>query len=112
MSKQSFGDTLRTIGKEIKEFELSDKILDLIAIVGAALFIVSFISVYLSDNFNTINIFFILYPLAVSGLAAAFRTRKIEKPEDKVKLFKEWLIIMGTITVIGIIVIIIALIIT
>jgi hypothetical protein len=108
MSRQSFGETIRTIGKEIKEFEWSDRILDLIAIVGAVLFIISFFSVYLGDNFNSINIFFILYPLAVSGLAAAFRTKILEKPEDKAKMFRDWLIIMGAITLLGVIVMIIA----
>ena len=49
-----------------------------------------------------------LYPLAVGGLAAAFRMKRRDKPEETENLFKEWLIVMGTITGIGLILIIIA----
>jgi hypothetical protein len=107
-SRQSIGETLRSVRQEIKKVEFSDKILDLISIVGVALFIISFISVFLSEKFNIVNIVFLLYPLAVGGLAAAFRMKRRDKPEDTPKMFREWLIVMSIITFIGILMIIIA----
>jgi hypothetical protein len=106
--RQSIGETLRSVRKEMSKFEFSDKILDLISIVGVTLFIISFISIFLTDKFNIVNIVFMLYPLAVGGLAAAFRMKRRDKPEDTQKMFKEWLIIMGSTTGIGILIIIIA----
>ncbi|MHA2256319.1 MAG: hypothetical protein ACXAAM_09615 [Candidatus Heimdallarchaeaceae archaeon] len=90
-SRQNIGESFRSIRKEIGKFEFSDKI-----------------SVFLSDKFNIVNIVFMLYPLAVGGLAAAFRMKRRDKPEETPKMFREWLIVMGSITAIGIIVIIIA----
>lgn len=107
-SRQSIGETLRSVRQEMGKVEFSDKILDLISIVGVGLFIVSFISVFVSSKFNAVNIVFMLYPLAVGGLAAAFRMKKRDKPEEIPKMFREWLIIMGAITVLCILVIIIA----
>jgi len=107
-SRQKIGETLRSVRKEIGKFEFSDKILDLISIIGVVLFIISFLSVFLSEKFNIVNIVFMIYPLAVGGLAAAFRMKRRDKPEETPKMFREWLIVMGSITVIGIIVIIIA----
>jgi hypothetical protein len=107
-SRQNIGESFRTIRKEIGKFEFSDKILDLISFIGVALFIISFISVFLTDKFNIVNIVFMLYPLGVGGLAAAFRMKRRDKPEETPKMFKEWLIIMGTITAISILIIIIA----
>ena len=107
-SRQSIGETFRSVRQEIKKVEFSDKILDLISIIGVVLFIVSFISVFLTNKFNIVNIVFLLYPLAVGGLAAAFRMKRRDKPEDTPKMFREWLIIMGVITVIAILMIIIA----
>ena len=107
-SRQNIGETLRSIRKEVGQFEFSDKVLDLISIIGVVLFIISFISIFLTDKFNIVNIVFMLYPLAVGGLAAAFRMKRRDKPEETENMFKEWLIIMGTITVISILIIIIA----
>ncbi|MCG3220821.1 MAG: hypothetical protein H7641_05515, partial [Candidatus Heimdallarchaeota archaeon] len=105
---QNIGETLRSVRREIRKFEFSDKVLDLISIIGVVLFMISFISVFLSKKFNIVNIVFMLYPLAVGGLAAAFRMKRRDKPEETPKMFREWLIIMGSITAIGLIMIIIA----
>jgi magnesium-transporting ATPase (P-type) len=109
--KQNIRDTLSNIKKEYGKIEFSDKILDLISITGFALFIVSLLTVFLSGKFNVVNIVFILYPMIVSGLAASTRMRKREDPTSVEKLFKDWVWIMGTISVIALIVIIIGLII-
>ncbi len=109
--RQTIRDTLSNIRKEYGKIEFSDKILDLISITGLALFIVSLITVYLSGKFNVVNIVFMLYPLIVSGVAAFTRMRKREDSTSVEKLFKDWIWIMGTITVIAIIVIIIGVII-
>ncbi|MBY9000518.1 MAG: hypothetical protein KGD64_06355 [Candidatus Heimdallarchaeota archaeon] len=109
--RQTIRDTLSNIRKEYGKIEFSDKILDLISITSFALFIVSLVTVFLSGKINPINVVFTLYPLVVSGIAAATRMRKRENPESVPKLFKEWLWIIGTITVISLIIIIIAVII-
>ena len=109
--KQTIRDTFSNIKKEYGKIEFSDKILDLISITGFALFIVSLIAVYLSGKFNVVNIVFILYPMFVSGVSAFTRMRKREDPASVAKLFKDWIWIMGTFTVIAIIVIIIGVII-
>ena len=109
--RQTIRDTFSNIKKEYGKIEFSDKILDLISITGLALFIVSLITVYLSGKFNVVNVVFILYPMIVSGVAAFTRMRKRENPNSVAKLFKDWIWIMGTFTVIAIIVIIVGVII-
>ena len=109
--RQTIRDTLSNIKKEYKKIEFSDKILDLISITSFALFIVSLLTVFLSGKFNVVNIVFILYPMIVAGVAAFTRMRKREDPASVPKLFKDWIWIMGTITVIATIVIIVGLII-
>ena len=106
--RQTIQETFRGIKEEYSKVEFSDKILDLISIVSLLLFFVSLISVFVSGKFNTINIVFIVYPLIVSGMSIATRMKRREKPETTPDLFKEWLWIFGTITVIALIVIIIA----
>ncbi|MHA1668592.1 MAG: hypothetical protein ACTSUR_08040 [Candidatus Heimdallarchaeaceae archaeon] len=110
--KENIGQTFRSIRDEFKQFDRSDKILDIISLTGVILFLISFISVYISGKFNAINIVFILYPMAVAGLAITFRMKKREKPETIPTLFKEWVSIFITLTVIVIIVIIITIIIS
>ena len=109
--RQTIRDTLSNIRKEYAKIEFSDKMLDLLSIVSFSLFIVSLVTVFLSGRFNAVNVVFMLYPLIVSGIAAATRMRKRENPESVDKLFKDWIWIMGTITVIALIIIIVALII-
>jgi hypothetical protein len=107
--RQTIGKTFRTIREEYGKVDLGDRILDLISITGAVLFIVSFVSVYLGNRaFNAVNIVFMLYPLGVAGIASSFRMKKRDKPEEAGKMFKEWIWIMGTLTFISIIVIILA----
>ncbi len=109
--RQTIRDTLSNIRKEYGKIEFSDKILDLISITCFALFIVSLVTVFLSGKFNVVNIVFMLYPMLVSGLAAFTRMRKREDPASVAKLFSDWVWIMGTISVIALIVIIIGIII-
>ena len=109
--RQTIRDTLGNIKKEYGKIEFTDKILDLISIVGFALFIISLVTVYLSGLFNVVNIVFVLYPLLVSGISAATRMRKRENPESVPRLLKDWIWIMSTTTAIALIVIIIGLII-
>lgn len=109
--KQTIRKTFNNIKKEYGKIEFTDKILDLISIIGFVLFIVSLITVYLSGKFNVVNIVFILYPMIISGMAAATRMRKREDPASVTKLFKDWIWVMSTITVIAVIVIIVGLII-
>ena len=106
--RENIGKTLSSAKDEYGKVDFGDKILDLISIVGAALFLVSFVSVFVSSKWNVINIVFILYPLAVGGIAAALRMKKREKPEAAGDIFKEWLWIIGGITVIALIIIILA----
>ncbi len=109
--RQNIRDTLSNIKKEYGKIEFSDKILDLISLTSFALFIVSLVAVFLSGKFNVVNIVFTLYPMVVSGVAAFTRMRKREDPSSVTKLFKDWVWIMGTITIIALIVIITGLII-
>ncbi|MCE7748744.1 MAG: hypothetical protein GPJ51_10120 [Candidatus Heimdallarchaeota archaeon] len=104
--RQNVVKTLKTVKEEYGKVDFGDKILDLISIVGIVLFLVSFVSVFLSRIFNAVNIVFILYPLGLAGIAASFRMKKRDKPEEAEKLFKEWVWIFGTITVISAIIII------
>jgi len=104
--RQNVVKTLKTVKEEYGKVDFGDKILDLISIVGIVLFLVSFVSVFLSRIFNAVNIVFILYPLGLAGIAASFRMKKRDKPEETEKLFKEWVWIFGTITVISAIIII------
>lgn len=104
--RQNVVKTLKTVKEEYGKVDFGDKILDLISIVGLVLFLVSFVSVFLSRIFNAVNIVFILYPLGLAGIAASFRMKKRDKPEEAEKLFKEWVWIFGTITVISAIIII------
>lgn len=104
--RQNVVKTLKTVKEEYGKVDFGDKILDLISIVGIVLFLVSFVSVFLSRIFNAVNIVFILYPLGLAGIAASFRMKKRDKPEETGKLFKEWVWIFGTITVISVIIII------
>ncbi len=104
--RQNVVKTLKTVKEEYGKVDFEDKILDLISIVGIVLFLISFVSVFLSKIFNAVNIVFILYPLGLAGIAASFRMKKRDKPEEAEKLFKEWVWIFGTITVIGIIIIV------
>ena len=106
--RKNIKNTLSSAKEEYGKLDLGDKILDLISIVGAILFIVAFISVFLSSKWNVINIIFIIYPLAVGGMAAALRMKKREKPEEAENLFKEWLFSMGGITFIALIIIILS----
>ena len=105
--RQNVVKTIKTVKEEYRKVDFGDKLLDLISIVGIVLFLVSFVSVFLSRVFNAANIVFMLYPLGLAGVAASFRMKKRDRPEDAEKLFKEWVWIFGTITVISIIVIII-----
>ncbi|MCE7738850.1 MAG: hypothetical protein GPJ50_05680 [Candidatus Heimdallarchaeota archaeon] len=104
--RQNIVKTFKTVKEEYGKVDFGDKLLDLISIVGIVLFLASFISVFLSRVFNTVNVVFMLYPLGLAGIAASFRMKKREKPEEAEKLFKEWVWIFGTITVISIIIII------
>ena len=107
--RQTIGNTFKSIRDEYKKVDFGDKILDLISIIGSALFIVAFISVFLGDKaFNAVNIVFLLYPLGLAGIAASFRMRKRDKPEDAGKMFKEWVWIMGTLTYISVLIVILA----
>lgn len=104
--RQNLGETFRNIRKEYAKTEFSDKMLDLISIAGVVLFLVAFLSVFISEKFNVVNIVFIIYPLGIAGVSAAFRMRKRDRPEDNEKLFRDWILIISTFTVIAIIVII------
>lgn len=106
--RDNLGSTFRSVKEEFKKFEFSDIVLDLIAIIGFVLFLVALVSVFLSSKFNTVNIIFILYPLGVAGTAAAFRMRRREKPEETPKLFKDWIIIIGSMTAIAVLILILA----
>jgi len=107
--RENLGKTISSAKEEYGKLEFGDKMLDLISIVGAVLFIVSFVSVFLSSKWNVVNIIFIIYPLAVGGIAAALRMKKRERPEEAGNIFKEWLWIIGGITLIALIIIILAL---
>jgi len=107
--RENIGKTITSAKDEYGKVDFGDKILDLISLVGAVLFIISLISVFVSSKFNAMNIVFILYPLAVGGIAAALRMKKREKPEEGGNIFKEWVWIMGGITGISVLIIILAL---
>ena len=104
--RQSIGETFRTIRKEYAKTEFSDKVLDVISISGVVLFLVAFLSVFISEKFNVVNIVFLLYPLGIAGVSASFRMRKRDRPEDNEKLFRDWIIIISTFTVIALLVVI------
>ena len=106
--RQNIVKTFKTVKEEYGKVDFGDKLLDLISIFGIVLFLAAFISVFLSRVFNAVNIVFMLYPLGLAGIASSFRMKKRDRPEDAEKLFKEWVWIFGTITVISIIVIILA----
>ena len=107
--RENIGKTVSSVKDEYTKVDLGERILDLVSLVGAILFIVSLVSVFVSSKFNALNIVFMLYPLAVGGMAAAIRMKKREKPEEASNLFKEWLWTMGTITVVAVLIIILAL---
>jgi len=104
--RQNIGETFRAIRKDYAKTEFNDKILDLIALSGVVLFLIAFFSVFVSSKFNVVNIIFMIYPLGIAGVSSAFRMRKRERPEDNEKLFKDWIWIISTFTVIALIVII------
>ena len=106
--RENIGKTLTSAKDEYGKVDFGDKILDLISIVGAVLFLISFISVFISSKWNVVNIVFILYPLSVGGVAASLRMKKREKPEETGNIFKEWLWIMGGVTFIALLIIILA----
>ncbi len=106
--RENIGKTISSVKEEYGKIDFGDKILDLISIVGVVIFLISLVSVFLSARFNAVNIVFLLYPLAVGGVAAALRMKKREKPEEAGNIFKEWAWIMGGITAIAIIIIILA----
>lgn len=105
-TRGNFGDAIRLIRKDYAKTESSDKLLDLISIVGTILFIASFLAVFITEKFNVVNIVFMLYPLGIAGVSAAFRMKKRDKPEENEKLLREWILIMGTFTGIAILIII------
>ena len=106
-----FANMWETLKEEYKKVEFSDKILDLVSIAGVVLFLAGLVILDLQHQFNVINIIFIMYPLFLSGMTAAFRMKRRDKPEETPKLLKEWLIIMGVYLVIVFITIILAIVI-
>jgi hypothetical protein len=107
--RENIGKTISSAREEYGKLDLGDKLLDLISITGAILFLVALISVFVSSKFNSMNIVFIIYPLAVGGIAASLRMKKREKPEEAGNIFKEWVWIMSGITVIALLIIILTL---
>lgn len=108
--RETLGETFRSIKKEYKKVDSVDKILDVISLTGLVLFFISLLSVFIGKNFNSLNIPLIIYPLGIGGIATALRMKKRDNQEDVGSLFKEWLIITGTLTAIIIVILIIALI--
>lgn len=106
--RESIGKTFKSAKEDYGKLDLGDKILDFISIAGAVLFLVSFVSVFANSAFNAVNIVFLLYPLAVGGIATALRMKKREKPEEAEGLFKEWIWIISVITAISVLIIIFA----
>ena len=104
--RQNIGETFRTIRKEYAKTEFNDKLLDLISISGVVLFLIAFFSVFISSKFNVVNIVFMIYPLGLAGVSTSFRMRKRDRPEENEKLFKDWIWIVSTFTIIAVIVII------
>ncbi|MHA1416632.1 MAG: hypothetical protein ACTSRR_10285, partial [Candidatus Heimdallarchaeaceae archaeon] len=69
--RESIVKTLKEIKDEYREVETTDKILDLISLVGIVLFFVSALVMSLNNKINPINIAFSIYPLAIAGTATA-----------------------------------------
>lgn len=90
-TRRSFKETIRILYQEYKNVEFSDRILDLISVLGIVFFVISLFSINLFSTFNVINIVFALYPLGLAGIAASFRMKRRDKPEETEHLFKEWL---------------------
>ena len=107
--RETLRETFSAIKKEYSKVDSADKILDVISITGLILFFISLFSVFIGSNFNSLNIPLLLFPLGIGGIATALRMKKRDNPEESGSLFKEWLILTGTLTAIIIIIIIIAL---
>lgn len=105
--RQTFRRTIRSLIQEYKNVEFSDKVLDIISLLGLLFFLISLFSTYLISGFNVINVIFVMYPLGIAGLAATFRMKRRDDPEKTEGLFKEWLIInIGFLAIIAIILVI------
>ena len=63
----------------------------------------------IQNAINAANITFTIYPLAVAGISSAFRMKRrdIEEIEAN-KLFNEWIIIIAGLTIISIITVVLA----
>ena len=107
--RENLRETFSAIKKEYNKVDSVDKTLDIISLTGFVLFLISFISVFIGKDFNSLNIPLILYPLGIGGIATALRMKKRDNPEDVSSIFKEWLILVSSITVTIIVIIIIAL---
>ena len=110
--RENISKTFTGIRTEYKKVEMADKILDLISILGMALFVIALISMNISNKINSINITFTVYPLAIAGISAALRMkRRDEQKTPPRKLFVEWVTITSGITFIALLVVIISVII-
>jgi len=107
--RESIVKTLKEIKDEYREVETTDKILDLISLVGIVLFFVSALVMSLNNKVNPINIAFSIYPLAIAGTATAIRMKlkKITNEEESSKVFREYVTIVGLLTVLVLIVVLI-----
>ncbi|MHA1399745.1 MAG: hypothetical protein ACTSQE_05325 [Candidatus Heimdallarchaeaceae archaeon] len=110
--RENLKQTFRDIKKEYQNIETTDKLLDLISLSGIVLFFISIIFMQINDKVNAINIAFSIYPLAVAGITTAYRMKIREDTKTKIQtMFKEYLILMITLTVIVILVVILTVII-
>ncbi|MHA1865640.1 MAG: hypothetical protein ACTSWZ_03955 [Candidatus Heimdallarchaeaceae archaeon] len=106
--RESIVKTFKEIRDEYREVETADKIFDLISLVGIVLFFVSALLMSLNNKINPINIAFSIYPLAIAGISTAIRmkVKKVTDEEEAAKIFKEYVTIIGFLTVLVLIVII------
>jgi len=106
--RESIVKTLKEIKDEYREVETTDKILDLISLVGIVLFFVSALVMSLNNKINPINIAFSIYPLAIAGTATAMRMKlkKITNEEESSRVFREFVTIIGLLTALVLVVII------
>lgn len=106
--RESIVKTFKEIRDEYREVETADKIFDIISLVGIVLFFVSALLMSLNNKINPINIAFSIYPLAIAGTSTAIRMKlkKITDEEEASKIFKEYVTIIGLLTVLVLIVII------
>ncbi len=94
---ESVKQTFSTMKKEYKKQSEIEKFFDFTSLIGLVLFIIAFIVLYASKQYNSVNIGLTIFPLFLGGIASYFsmKIRQKTEPLDYNKVVKEWFFIIG-----------------